>query len=133
MKYRICPNKDACWAYDASNCEGCAVGEKIAKQARQIKKLKVENKKLCERLAASKIVPCKVGDTLYEPFTNLVREWEVESIYVFSLGINVCCHRKDDCRWHDHFAIREISNDFGTRVFVTREAAKVRLKEENAK
>lgn len=42
MKNRSCPNKDACWAYEASNCEGCAIGEKIARLVRQNKKLKAE-------------------------------------------------------------------------------------------
>ena len=37
MKNRNCPNKDACWDYDASNCEGCAVGQKIEKYVRKIR------------------------------------------------------------------------------------------------
>lgn len=42
MKNRNCPNKDACWDYDASNCEGCALGEKFTRQARKIKNMKSE-------------------------------------------------------------------------------------------
>lgn len=29
MKNRNCPNKDMCWDYNASNCEGCAISKKI--------------------------------------------------------------------------------------------------------
>lgn len=50
MKNRNCPNKDACWDYNASRCEGCAVGEKIAHFARQNKKLKTENAQLRHRI-----------------------------------------------------------------------------------
>lgn len=95
----------------------------------KIAHLTAENTKLCERLNRAAELPCKVGDTLYEPFIDRIREWIVDSIYVFSLGINVNCERKDDCRWHDHFAIREKSNDFESRVYLTREAAESRLAE----
>lgn len=131
MKNRNCPNKDACWDYDASNCGGCAVGQKFEEYIRKIKRLQAENAELRERLNRAGGLPCKVGDTLYEPFIDSIREWVVDSIYVFSLGINVNCERKDDCRWHDHFAIREKYtdyNDFESRVYLTREAAEARLK-----
>lgn len=49
MKNRNCPDKDACWDYKASNCEGCAIGEKIARLVRQNKKLKAENANLRHR------------------------------------------------------------------------------------
>lgn len=88
-----------------------------------------ENTELCERLNRAGELPCKVGDTLYEPFIDRIREWIVDSIYVFSLGTNVNCERKDDCRWHDHFAIRKNSNDFESRVYLTREAAEAKLAE----
>lgn len=100
--------------------------------ARCIEKLQAENAELRARLDKAGDLPCKVGDTLYEPFIDHIREWIVDSIYVFSLGINVNCERKDDCRWHDHFAIREKYtdyNDFESRVYLTREAAEARLKE----
>lgn len=97
--------------------------------ARCIEKLQAENAELRERLNRAGGLPCKVGDTLYEPFIDRIREWIVDSFYVFSLGINVNCERKDDCRWHDHFAIREKHNDFESRVYLTREAAEARLKE----
>lgn len=50
MKSRNCPNKDMCWDYNASNCDGCAIGEKVDRFARQNKKLKAENAALRERL-----------------------------------------------------------------------------------
>ena len=49
MKNRNCPNKDACWDYDASNCTGCALGEKFSRLTRQIKQLKSENAELRRR------------------------------------------------------------------------------------
>ena len=49
MRNRNCPDKDACWDYKASNCEGCAIGEKIARLVRQNKKLKAENANLRDR------------------------------------------------------------------------------------
>lgn len=49
MKNRNCPNKDACWDYNASNCKGCAVGEKITRIVRQNKKLKAEKELAEER------------------------------------------------------------------------------------
>lgn len=97
--------------------------------ARYIEKLQAEIIELRAMLEKAGELPCKVGDTLYEPFINHIREWIVDSFYVFSLGTNVNCERKDDCRWHDHFAIRENSNDFESRVYLTREAAEARLKE----
>lgn len=42
MKNRSCPNKDACWDYNASNCEGCVVGDLIQRQKKSIKRLKFE-------------------------------------------------------------------------------------------
>lgn len=57
MKNRSCPNKDACWDYDANNCEGCAIGEKIARLVRQNKSLKAENAALRERLSHSLELP----------------------------------------------------------------------------
>ena len=61
MKNRNCPNKDACWDYDASNCEGCAVGEKFSRLTRQIKKLEAENAELRARLEKAVELP-----TIYE-------------------------------------------------------------------
>ena len=72
MKNRNCPNKDMCWDYNASRCEGCAVGEKIARLVRENKKLKTENAELRARLEKAVELPCKIGDT-----TNLIVENEV--------------------------------------------------------
>lgn len=49
MKNRNCPNKDMCWGYNASNCEGCEIGEKIACLVCQNKKLKAKNVELRHR------------------------------------------------------------------------------------
>lgn len=81
-------------------------------------------------------LPCKVGDTLYEPFIDHVREWEVLSFYVFCLGIRVTCMCKDTCvpRHEDfRFGKTKKQNDFGNRVFVTRKAAEKKLKEKELK
>lgn len=53
MKNRNCPDKDTCWGYKESSCEGCAIGEKIARLVRQNKKLKVENVNLRHRAEAA--------------------------------------------------------------------------------
>lgn len=50
MKNRNCPNKDMCWDYNASRCEGCAIGQKIEKLNRKIKRLQAEKAELCARL-----------------------------------------------------------------------------------
>lgn len=51
MKNRNCPNKDACWDYDASNCEGCAVGQKIEKYVRKIKHLQADKRRIKNKIA----------------------------------------------------------------------------------
>lgn len=107
-----------------------------AELLKQIEQLKAENAALKERLNKAIELPCKVGDTLYEPFAdNVIREWIVESIYVGRIGIRATCHRKDDYKWHDSFAIGKYYNDFGEkgRVCFTREAAKARLKEKGGR
>lgn len=50
MKNRNCPNKDACWDYDASNCKGCAVGQKFEEYILKIKRLQAEVAELHARL-----------------------------------------------------------------------------------
>ena len=79
MKNKSCPIKDVCWHYRASNCVGCAVGEKIARLAHQNKKLKAENaalratlskmetveKELRARLAKAVELPVNVEDIVY--------------------------------------------------------------------
>ena len=96
-----------------------------------LQRLKAENAALRDRLDKAEI-PCHIGDTLYEPFCGtMIREWVVESIHVGLIGVTVNCHRKDDYKWHDSFAIRKLYNDFGEkgRVCLTREAAEARLAE----
>lgn len=51
MKNRNCPNKDACWDYNASNCEGCAVGQKIEKYVRKIKRLQADKRRIENKVA----------------------------------------------------------------------------------
>lgn len=50
MKNKICPDKISCWRYDASKCDGCAVGDKFIKQRKRIARLEEENAALRERL-----------------------------------------------------------------------------------
>ena len=76
MKNRNCPNKDMCWDYNASNCEGCAVGEKIARLAHQNKKLEAENASLRARLEKAVELPCKIGDIVYQTDTDGLRIFE---------------------------------------------------------
>lgn len=64
MKNRNCPNKDMCWDYDASNCEGCAIGQKIEKFARKIKRLQAENAELKARLDKTVKFPCEITGNL---------------------------------------------------------------------
>lgn len=103
------------------------------KMQAELARLTAENAELRERLNRAGGLPCKVGDTLYEPFIDRIREWIVDSIYVFSLGINVNCERKDDYGWHDCFVIRENYNDFESRIYLTREAAEAKRKEKEEK
>ena len=58
MKNRNCPNKDACWDYNASNCTGCELGEKFSRLTRRIKQLKTENASLRARLEKAVELPC---------------------------------------------------------------------------
>lgn len=64
MKNRNCPNKDACWDYDASHCGGCAVGQKFEEYIRKIKRLQAENTELRARLENHDL-PVNVWDTVY--------------------------------------------------------------------
>lgn len=121
-------------------CEDCIISDspwllamknKEDDLVEQIEQLKAENAALRDRLDKAEI-PCHIGDTLYEPFCGtMIREWVVESIHVGLIGVTVNCHRKDDYKWHDSFAIRKLYNDFGEkgRVCLTREAAEARLSE----
>ena len=127
MKNRNCPNKDMCWDYNASRCEGCAVGEKIAHLSRQNKKLKAENaelratlskmetveKELRERLEKAVELPCKVGDTVYEKgmYEGDVYEHRIRKIIFDAEKISFDC------------------TAIGNSIFLTRAEAEARLKE----
>lgn len=94
MKNRNCPNKDACWDYDAGNCEGCAIGEKIARLVCQNKKLKAKNAALRERLEKAIEVPFVVIDKTTGKEANLseiaLREkWAKNLIYCDMDGVAV--------------------------------------------
>lgn len=54
---RNCPNKDACWDYEASNCKGCAVGDLIQRQKKSIKRLKSELERYKRALRGA----CRIG------------------------------------------------------------------------
>lgn len=82
MKNRSCPNKDVCWYYEVSNCEGCATGEKIARLARQNKKLKAENAELSHRAEVAERA-LKIVCRMQENLNILVdgKPWTKEEIY----------------------------------------------------
>lgn len=46
MKNRSCPDRIACFDYDADNCEGCPTGEYICKLQKKIRRLKAKNNDL---------------------------------------------------------------------------------------
>lgn len=64
MKNKNCPNKDSCWDYNVSNCEGCAVGQEIEKLHRKIKRLQADKKRIAtdERKEAAKEFAEKLRD-----------------------------------------------------------------------
>lgn len=113
MKNRNCPNKDACWDYNASNCKGCAVGEKITRIVRQNKKLKAENAALRARLEKAVELPCKVGDTVYEKgmYEGDVYEHRIRKIVFDAEKIAFDC------------------TAIGNSIFLARAEAEARLKE----
>lgn len=75
MKNRNCPNKDACWDYFASNCEGCAVGQEIEKRNRKIKRLQADKKRIAneERKRAVKEFAEKLRDKEFS--VKIGAEW----------------------------------------------------------
>lgn len=93
--------------------------------------LKAENAVLRERLSRAVELPCNVGDTLYEPFIDMIREWEVESIYLKKNRFQANCVNKNDYKMHWNFIKADYCNEFEGkgRVRVTREAAEARLAE----
>ena len=126
MKNRNCPNKDACWDYDASNCTGCAIGEKFSRLTRQNKKLKAENAELRARLEKAVELPVKVGDTVYFiPTYNGKPIWGVQRGIVQMVGIT---------RQGYHVKIRDRADFnktymFRKSAFLSKEQAEARLSE----
>lgn len=51
MKNRNCPDKNECWEYHESNCDGCAVGQEIEKLHRKIKRLQADKKRIKNKIA----------------------------------------------------------------------------------
>lgn len=62
MKNRRCPNSHACYDFDASNCEDCAVGKFIEKQKRKIDRLTTENERLRAENAKIDEYKCVIDD-----------------------------------------------------------------------
>ena len=93
--------------------------------------LQAENAALRERLEKAVILPCKVGDTIYEATPVGIREWLVTSIELKDYGFKVNCEGKNDFKLHWHFVKTDCCNDFEGkgRIRVTREAAEKRLAE----
>ena len=99
--------------------------------AEEIKRLEAENAALRERLDKAVILPCKIGDTIYEATPVGIREWLVTSIELKDYGFKVNCEGKNDFKLHWHFVKTDCCNDFEGkgRIRVTREAAEKRLAE----
>lgn len=104
MKNRNCPNKDACWDYNASNCEGCAVGEKIARLVRQNKKLKAENAVLKERLENAVELPTIYEQIVYPFIESLYTETIYYVVYKENGRIVTINCGKDKSAAEDHLA-----------------------------
>lgn len=51
MKNRNCPDKNECWEYHESNCDGCAIGQEIEKLHRKIKRLQADKKRIKNKVA----------------------------------------------------------------------------------
>lgn len=151
MKNRNCPNKDACWDYDASNCEGCAVGQKIEKYVRKIKRLQAENAELRASLDRAVELPCKMRDTIYTVIKNCTRckhynaswaecrapetaNFDCESTHGICFNQDIV---DDECK--KHLCVAELKFDLGflddktgelkPQYFIDRETAEARFKE----
>lgn len=135
MKNRNFPNKDACWDYDASNCEGCAIGQKIEKFARKIKRLQAENAELRARLDKAVELKAKVGDVIYMPWeydgSDGVATLSIigsdfhndEFIYITDL-------ESDSAYYLEKYKLGIFRNeDFDSIVFTDRSEAEARLAE----
>ena len=84
MKNRNCPNKDACWDYDASNCEGCAVGQKIEEYVRKIKRLQADKRRIKNKVARECLqILYKRTDCGYSTLTHYRVGWNEAISTVF--------------------------------------------------
>ena len=84
MKNRNCPNKDACWDYDASNCQGCAVGQKFEKYVRKVKRLQADKKRLKNEIVRECLqILYKRIDCGYSTLTPFVQGWNEAISTVF--------------------------------------------------
>lgn len=133
MKNRNCPNKDMCWDYNASSCEGCAVGEKIARLVRQKKKLKAENADLNAMFEKAVILPCKCEDTLYcvhwskyNPKGGIITEGFVHKITLNDRNNTYTIHTICNGIWTES---KFVAIDFGDILFTDRAKAEARLAE----
>lgn len=132
MKNRNCPKIDACWDYDASNCEGCAIGQKIEKFARKIKRLQAENAELRARIDKAVELPCKVGDAIF--YVQYFCDYKGcdSATQQFCCGCKEMLERE---KRKEKYVICEKSfalEDFkkiGKKYFTTRKAAEARLAE----
>lgn len=82
MKNRSCPDKIACWDYDANNCEDCAVGNLILRQKKSIKRLKSELEKY--KRALSKVI--KDRNVLAKDFYGTILQGEGQLYEDYYLG-----------------------------------------------
>lgn len=117
MKNRNCPNKDACWDYDASNCGGCAVGQKFEEYIRKTKQLQAENAELRERLDRAVELQFSNGDEVYAIMDTL--------LYTGVIPVTI----KSADVVYEVFDGEQITTQHRTRIFATRAEAEARLKE----
>lgn len=135
MKNKICPNKISCWYYDASNCDGCAVGDKFIKQRKRIARLEEENAALRERLENAVELKAKVGDTIYLPWIydgNFdIASLLITGIYFKNDEFHYITNLKSDSAIYlakyEYGIFR--NQDFDNIVFTDRIAAEARLAE----
>ena len=104
--------------------------------AEEIKRLEAENAALRERLDKAVILPCKIGDTIYEAaYSGCIQEWIVTDISYKNYGqdyeFRMNCESKNDSKSCRPFIKRTHWNDFEGigRARFTRAAAEKRLAE----
>ena len=73
MRNRSCPNRVACFDYNANNCEECPVGDLITKQKKKIKRLQEEKDVSREKLIrAVRDVAERIKTAFYCEFEELI-------------------------------------------------------------